>query len=97
MQNASEGGRSECNLWVSVCRRGNGICIKITDNGGGYRPDSRNRGTGTGMKVIMQTIRILNNKNKEAIDVLVHNVSLQSGEMGCEVTFWLPDNYDYRI
>lgn len=85
----------ERNLWVSVCRRGNGICIKITDNGGGYRPDSRNRGTGTGMKVIMQTIRILNNKNKEAIDVLVHNVSLQSGEMGCEVTFWLPDNYDY--
>ncbi|MBS7097522.1 MAG: tetratricopeptide repeat protein [Bacteroides uniformis] len=87
----------ERNLWVSVCRRGNGICIKITDNGGGYRPDSRNRGTGTGMKVIMQTIRIFNNKNKEAIDVLVHNVSLQSGEMGCEVTFWLPDNYDYRI
>lgn len=87
----------ERNLWVSVCRRGNGICIKITDNGGGYRPDSRNRDTGTGMKVIMQTIRILNNKNKEAIDVLVHNVSLQSGEMGCEVTFWLPDNYDYRI
>lgn len=87
----------ERNLWVSVCRRGNGICIKITDNGGGYRPDSRNRSTGTGMKVIMQTIRILNNKNKEAIDVLVHNVSLQSGEMGCEVTFWLPDNYDYRI
>ena len=87
----------ERTLWVSVCRRGNGICIKITDNGGGYRPDSRNRGTGTGMKVIMQTIRILNNKNKEAIDVLVHNVSLQSGEMGCEVTFWLPDNYDYRI
>lgn len=87
----------ERNLWVSVCRRGNGTCIKITDNGGGYRPDSRNRGTGTGMKVIMQTIRILNNKNKEAIDVSVYNVSLQSGEMGCEVTFWLPDNYDYRI
>lgn len=84
-------------LWVSVSRRGNGICIKITDNGGGYRPDSRERGTGTGMKVIMQTIQILNNKNKEAIDVSVHNVSLQSGEMGCEVTFWLPDSYDYRI
>ena len=87
----------ERNLWVSVCRRGNDICIKITDNGGGYRPDSRNRGTETGMKVIMQIIQILNNKNKEAIDVSVHNVSLQSGEMGCEVTFWLPDNYDYRI
>ena len=87
----------ERNLWVSVCRRGSGICIKITDNGGGYRPDSRNLGKGTGLKVIMQTIQILNNKNKEAIDVSVHNVSLQSGEMGCEVTFWLPDNYHYRI
>lgn len=87
----------ERNLWVTVCRQGNGVCIKITDNGGGYRPDSRYRGTGTGMKVIMQTIQILNNKNKEAIDVSVYNVSLQSGEMGCEVAFWLPDNYDYRI
>lgn len=87
----------ERNLWVAVCRQGNGVCIKITDNGGGYRPDSRYRGTGTGMKVIMQTIQILNNKNKEAIDVSVYNVSLQSGEMGCEVAFWLPDNYDYRI
>ena len=57
------------------------MCIRDRDNGGGYRPDSRNRGTGTGMKVIMQSIQILNNKNKEAIDVSVHNVSLQSGEM----------------
>ena len=47
----------ERNLWVSVCRRGNGICIKITDNGGGYRPDSRNRGTGTGMKSLCRPFR----------------------------------------
>lgn len=87
----------ERNLWISVYRRPDGICIKITDNGGGYRPDSRNRGTGTGMKVIMQTIQILNMKNKEAIDVAVHNVPLPSGETGCEVTFLLPYKYDYRI
>ena len=87
----------ERNLWISVYRRTEGICIKITDNGGGYRPDSRNRGTGTGMKVIMQTIQILNMKNKEAIDVSVHNVSLPMGETGCEVTFLLPYKYDYRI
>lgn len=85
------------NLWVSVGRQRNGIRIKITDNGGGFRPNSRNRGTGTGMKVIMQTIQILNNKNKEAIDVSVCNVPLQGGEVGCEVTLCLPDNYDYRI
>ncbi len=89
-----EGGR---NLWITVNRRKSGVCIKIVDNGGGYRPNSSNRGTGTGMKVIMQTIQILNMKNKESIDVSVHNIPLASGETGCEVTFLLPDKYDYRI
>lgn len=49
------------------------------------------------MKVIMQTIQILNMKNKETIDVSVHNVLLDSGETGCEVAFLLPDKYDYTI
>lgn len=97
VKHALRGKEGERNLWVSVYRHGDGICIKITDNGGGYRPNSRNRGTGTGMKVIMQTIQILNSKNKDAIDVSVHNISLPSGETGCEVAFWLPDKYDYSI
>lgn len=42
------------------------------------------------MRVIMQTIQILNMKNKEAIDVAVHNVRLPGGEAGCEVTFCYP-------
>ncbi|MDE5702521.1 MAG: histidine kinase, partial [Bacteroides sp.] len=67
------------------------------DNGGGFRLNSGNRGTGTGMKVIMQTIQILNAKNKETIEVSVHNVDLPSGEVGCEICFHLPLNYDYSI
>ena len=82
---------------VLELRQKSGVCIKIVDTGGGYRPNSSNRGTGTGMKVIMQTIQILNMKNKESIDVSVHNISLDNGETGCEVTFLLPDKYDYRI
>lgn len=85
------------NLWIAVARRGNGIRIRITDNGGGFRPNSRNRGTGTGMKAVMQTIQILNSKNKTPIDVSVHNVSLPGGEVGCEVAFLLPDDYDYSV
>lgn len=80
----------ERNLWISIHRRENGICIKVTDNGGGYRPGSRNRGTGTGMKVIMQTVQILNMKNKESIDVSIHNISLPGGEIGCEIVFFTP-------
>ncbi len=97
VKHALRGKEGERNLWITVDRQERGIRIKITDNGGGYRPDSRHRGTGTGMKVIMQTIQILNMKNKEAIDVAVHNVTLPGGEVGCEVTFLLPDKYDYKI
>ncbi len=49
------------------------------------------------MKVVMQTIQILNAKNKQALDVEVHNVVLPSGETGCQVSFLLPVKYDYRL
>lgn len=97
VKHALRGKDGERNLWVIINRQVNGICIKIRDNGGGYRPNSQNRGTGTGMKVIMQTIQILNMRNKETIDVSVHNILLSNGETGCEVTFLLPDRYDYKI
>ena len=76
---------------------GHGISIRITDNGGGYRPDSQHRGTGMGMKVIMQTIQLLNSRNKEHIEASVHNVTLPGGETGCEVCFFLPDNYNFQL
>lgn len=97
VKHALRGKEGERRLWITVVKTGKGIRIKVTDNGGGFRPDSHNRGTGTGMKVIMQTIQILNMKNKETIDVSVHNVTLDSGETGCEVAFELPEKYDYTI
>lgn len=97
VKHALRGKEGERRLWITVTRTASAISIKVTDNGGGYRPNSRNRGAGTGMKVIMQTIQILNMKNKETIDVSVHNVLLDSGETGCEVAFLLPDKYDYTI
>ncbi|MBQ8224673.1 MAG: histidine kinase [Bacteroides sp.] len=84
-------------LWIEATRVAEGVTIRITDNGGGYRMSSTRRGTGTGMKVIMQTIQILNSKNRQAIDVSLHNVTLDNGEVGCQVTFLLPSDYDYRL
>lgn len=66
-KHALRGKEGERNLWITVDRQERGIRIKITDNGGGYRPDSRHRGTGTGMKVIMQTIQILNMKIRKRL------------------------------
>ena len=87
----------ERNLWISICREGERCRIEITDNGGGYRSNSHNRGTGTGMKVVMQTIQILNSRNKEGIDVEVHNATLPQGEIGCRVAFSIPSAYRYEI
>lgn len=84
-------------LHITIRRQGQGTSIRIVDNGGGYRPESQTRGTGTGMKVIMQTIQILNSCNRETIDASVHDIPLPDGETGCEVAFLLPDRYNYEI
>jgi tetratricopeptide (TPR) repeat protein len=86
------------NLWIDIRREPTGaICIKIRDNGGGYKANSHNRGTGTGMKVILQTVQMLNNNNKKHIDISINNVPLEEGETGCEFVVILPQGYDYNF
>ena len=90
--------KGERNLLIDISRQAEGRWrIEITDNGGGYRPESPSRGTGTGMKVIMQTIQILNSRNNEEINVNVHNVILPTGETGCQIAFSIPTDYCYEI
>ncbi len=84
-------------LWIAAAHTPGGTDVSIVDNGGGYRFSSANRGTGTGMKVIMQTLQILNQKNRKSINVAIHNISLPSGETGCQVSFHLPHQYDYTL
>lgn len=84
-------------LWIEVMKTAEGTCIKIRDNGGGYKVNSSNRGTGTGMKVILQTIQLLNAKNKKHIDIAIANVPLENGEMGCEFMVTLPEGYEYNL
>lgn len=97
IRHALSGKEGDRCLWIDIHRSGTFICIRIVDNGGGFKLNSGNKGTGTGMKVIMQIIQILNAKNKEAIETAVHNTSLPNGEIGCEVSYRLPIDYDYRV
>lgn len=72
----------------------NQVDIVVCDNGGGYRQVSVNHGTGTGMKVITQTIQLLNTYNSRPILVKISNVMVgDENEMGCEVRFVIPLNY----
>lgn len=84
-------------LWIAIKKTGEGICIKVCDNGGGYKVSSSNRGTGTGMKVILQTIQLLNANNKRHIDISIIDVAVEGGEMGCEFKVTLPEGYDYNL
>lgn len=56
-----------------------------------------NRGTGTGLKVITQTIQLLNMYNKEPITMKILNVKLDEGETGCEISYTVPVGYSYKI
>lgn len=84
-------------LWIEIKKIESGICIKVRDNGGGYKVNSASRGTGTGIKVILQTIQLLNANNKKHIDISIANVPLEDGEIGCEFTVILPHDYDYDL
>lgn len=91
-------GEKELN--IAVFKEAGTVRIRIQDNGGGFskvkeRDDSRS--TGTGLKVLTQTIQLLNEYNKEQIQISIHNIQTPKGENGCEVCFVLPDNYSYIL
>lgn len=84
-------------LWITIETIGERVEIKLSDNGGGFKKDSRNLGTGTGFKVITQTIQLYNQYNKNPIYMKIRNVRVEDGEMGCEVSYSIPKDYTFVI
>lgn len=84
-------------LWIKVFKDYKRIYITVTDNGGGFKKVSSNRGTGTGLKVITQSIQLLNLYNKEPITMKISNVKLDEEETGCEISYSIPVGYSYKI
>ena len=85
-------------LVISVSRQGNGVFIEILDNGRGYLPQvtSSTRGTGTGLKVLYQTIQLLNTKNKG--DKICFGINNRNdGQTGTQVTVFIPFHYSYDL
>jgi len=79
-------------LAVSIEKKERNIEICIADNGIG-REESKGRttGTGTGLKVLLQTIRLLNQQNQEPI-----TFAISDGEpQGTIVKISIPINYSF--
>lgn len=95
-------------LGISVVREGacckeaspaGGIRLTITDNGRGYLPHvmSATRGTGTGLKVLYQTIQLLNTRNRgEKIHFEITNLA-DGQQTGTRVSVYIPCNYTYDL
>lgn len=89
----------EKKLTITVSRQKAGMKILICDNGNGYQPQivSSTRGTGTGLKVLYQTIQLLNAKNRgERITFEITNIA-GGQETGTQVSVYVPCNYSYIL
>jgi signal transduction histidine kinase len=81
-------------LTISITAKQQGVHISIVDNGNGYNPTMKNNtdGTGTGLKVLYQTIQLLNLKNKSQITFSIANIE-DKKTTGTKVEIYIPDNY----
>lgn len=86
----------EKKLSICVKRERNGTVIDITDNGPGYQTgqESSSAGTGTGLKVLYQTIDLFNSKNREKIYFRI--LRSEEGSSGTKVSVYIPDNFKFR-
>ena len=87
----------EKRIRINISHISGGIEISITDNEGGYRISSTNKGTGTGMKVLTQTISLLNSYNTHPITMNVNNIIISNEENGCQVKYTIPYHYIYKV
>ena len=84
-------------LWLRVYQEKEQIIIKLSDNGGGFKKNNPHMGTGTGLKVITQTIQLFNLYNKKPILMKVQDVDVEDSERGCEVSYSIPLNYSFKL
>ena len=92
------GKDDEKELTIRISREGKGVRIVIFDNARGYLPQvaSSTRGTGTGLKVLYQTIQLLNTKNKnEKIRFNIDNRN--DGQTGTQVSVFIPFHFSYDL
>ena len=95
------GKEGEKQLSISVTREADAIIISIEDNGVGFRMQTRQpdmQSTGMGLKVLNQTIQLLNAGNSRSITLVIRKSDRGTAEYpGCQVRFTLPKDYSYAL
>jgi sensor histidine kinase YesM len=76
-------------LTIRASRQGDATLVEVVDNGQGLDSSYQEH---TGMRVVRQTIQMLNERNHQQITFGIDNL-----EQGCCSWLLLPDNYNYNI
>lgn len=76
-------------LTIRALRQEEATLLEVTDDGVGLSPDYREH---TGMRIIRQTIQLLNEQNMRQITFGIVNL-----QKGCRSWVLLPDDYDYQL
>ncbi len=81
---------------IRIARAEGGISLTVVDNGVGYRPGRitpTGRDTRTGLRVLSQTIDLLNAHNAQAARFTLHN--REAPQTGTVVSFFVPTGYRF--
>ena len=101
MKHGLQGKEGDKRLSIIICQQKNSVVISIEDNGFGFRPQPEQpdmQSTRTGLKVVSQTIELLNMKNSNPISMQISRSETGTEEYpGCLVRFILPEGYSYRL
>lgn len=83
-------------LILNVFRAKNCICIEVRNNGKPLKLHSHENKTQTGLRVVSQTIQLLNERNRQPMS---YNLSQyeENGETGCIAQLIIPNNYTFNI
>ncbi len=81
-------------LTVDILPAGNGLDIVVTDNGHGLSESSPYPHVKTGLKIISQTLAVLNERNKQKMRFNIANTVGNDGQVtGCKATLHIPRQY----
>ena len=79
-------------LIIRACRKEKSTLVEVIDNGEGLKAGKLQEHTG--MRVVRQTIQMLNEHNLEQVTFGINNLPEQKG---CRAWILLPDDYQYQL
>jgi LytS/YehU family sensor histidine kinase len=94
-EDRKEGGRVD----IRIRHSDDNLEIRVTDNGVGRisAEGKMTRGTGNGLKIIMELFQVMNENNSLKSSVVITDLEDNNTPSGTEVTITIPDNFRFEF